>query len=279
MASQGRIAVFMSTFRCREWIADAIRSIVSQDCADLDLYVADDGGGDVSDELLTAFPRVTFLRIKERNGPYHANNILLQIVDSEYVGFQDADDWSAPERFSVQTDFLEKTGFDGCGTWCLHVDVNGDPIGFDVCPGAFDLFPAAMRTQALFHPTSLYRRGVFDVLGGFDVSTRFSADSEFIWRAHRQFSLANVPRFLYYRRLQPASLTQDAATGLNTPARESYFARIKAAIQDLGAASPAPCRLTTGQSVEFPPLDRIDWIRRGSGNKTLRQTELPEKRL
>jgi len=278
VAHHGRIAVFMPTFQCREWLGNAIRSVVFQNCLDLDLYVADDGGGDVSDELLTAFPQVTFLRIKEQSGPYYANNLLLQIVDSEYVGFQDADDWSAPERFRVQAEFLEETGLDGCGTWCLHVDINGDPIGFDVCPGACDLLPAAVRVSAPFHPTGLYRRKVFDLLGGFDASTRFSGDSEFIWRAHREFSLANVPRFLYYRRVRPASLTQDSATGINRPAREAYCARIQAGINALGSANPAPGRLITGQPVEFPPLDCIDWIRPGCGNKTLKHTALAEKR-
>jgi glycosyltransferase involved in cell wall biosynthesis len=269
----------MPTFRCREWIDSAIRSVVSQQLSNLDLYVADDGGSDVSDELLAEFPQVTFLRIRERRGPYHANNLMLQIVDSEYVGFQDADDWSAAERFSAQLSFLEKTGHDGCGAWCVHVDITCDPIGFDVCPGAFDLFPPAMRARVPFHPTSLYRRAVFDRLGGFDAGTSFAADSEFIWRAHRNFSLANVPKFLYYRRVRPSSLTQNADTGINRPSRAAYLAQIQVGIEALGlTGSPDPGTLATGAPVQFPPLHRIEWIRPGRGNQTLKQITLPEKR-
>ena len=279
MGSQ-RIAVFMPTRNCRPWIRQAISSVVSQDYRELDLYVLDDGGTDVTDELLASFPTVTFLGTSEQRGPYNANNLLLQLVESEYIGFHDADDWSAGDRFSSQVAFLQQTGFDGCGCWCVHVDLNGDPSGFDVCPGASDLFSTAARTAVPFHPTALFRQRVFAELGGFDISTQFGADTEFLWRAHLRFALGNVFRFLYTRRLRPESLTLDSKTGIDRPARHAYMTHVMAGIAALidSHANPPARMLVTGEPVQWPALDCIEWLRRGEGNRTLKPVTIPECR-
>jgi hypothetical protein len=129
--------------------------------------------------------------------------------------------------------------------------------------------------RLVFHPTTLYHRRVFDALGGFDMSTHFSADTEFIWRAHLDFSLANVPRFLYRRTVRPSSLTQNPLTGIRTPARQSYGELVRdraVAILEGRAAPPEPGVLTTGQRVEFPSLDCVRWIRPGKGNTTMKDS-------
>jgi glycosyltransferase involved in cell wall biosynthesis len=264
-----RVAVFMSTFQCRDWLPRAIASVIAQTYAPLDLYVVDDCSGDVDRDLLDRFPEVTFVRLRTQGGPYVADNLLLRLVPCDLVGFHDADDASEPDRFALQADFLDRTGADGCGCWCIHEDLNGDPVGFDVCPSADDLFEPAVRSRLPFHPASLYRRRVFDTLGGFDASTRFGADTEFIWRAHHRFALANVPRFLYRHLVRPSSLTLDRSTGIHRPAREAYRERLVRAAESLGDGEPLAGTLMTGAPVEFPSVDVIEWVRPRRGADAL----------
>lgn len=56
-----RVAVFMPTFRCREWLENAIASVVEQTWRPLDLYVVDDASGDLDRAVVTAFRQVTFI--------------------------------------------------------------------------------------------------------------------------------------------------------------------------------------------------------------------------
>jgi glycosyltransferase involved in cell wall biosynthesis len=267
----------MPTWKCREFLTRAISSVVRQTYSAVNLYVADDASGDLDSELMNRFPEVTFLEMRDQGGPYRIDNLLLSITESEYVAFHDADDCSVPYRFAAQITFLTGCRLDGCGSWCLHVDLNGDPVGFDSAPGQSGLPYKGAITSVVFHPATLYRRHVFDILSGFDTSTRFSADTEFIWRAHLNFSLANVAGFLYRRTVRPSSLTQNLLTGIHTPSREAYgnLVREKAiAIMEGRDPPPAPGFLTTGRPVEFPEFDCVRWIRPGNGNTTLRDISM-----
>jgi glycosyltransferase involved in cell wall biosynthesis len=269
-----RIAVFMPTWHCRPWLPRAIRSVLAQKCPHVDLYVVDDAGDDVDEELLEHFPQVSFLRMRERSGPYRIANLLLCLTESGFVAFQDADDWSSPERLPTQLAFLREQGFDGCGTWSLLVDLHGDPMGFEVNPENASLSMREQLNYALLHPTGLYRRRVFDLLGGFDDTVRFGADSEFLYRAAFSVELGNVQRFLYRRTIRPEALTQASNTGFHSAQRTAYLERITAAAEARKAtlaSPPPPDTLLNGSTLSPPSLDTVDWIRPGQGQTTLKR--------
>lgn len=268
------VAVFMPTWRCRSWLSRAIESVLAQTWPCVDLYVADDGGDDLDQELLRRHPEVTFLRLRERGGPYRIANLLLAITASDFVAFHDADDRSRPDRLAVELAFLEERGLDGCGSWYRMLDVHGDPIGFSTPP---EDASGAMRLSLgdqLLHPTSIYRREVFDRTGGFDQGTLFSGDTEFHYRASQRFVLGNVQRFLYDRTVRPDSLTQDPPTAISSPAREAYLSAVRAAAQaiiDGTAEPPADGTDLLGRSIQRPSTDVLDWVRPGRGNRTLKE--------
>src|SRR5438128_2083763 len=189
---QQRIVVIMPTYDCRAWLPRAINSIRCQTQPAIDLYVADDASDDVDEDLMTQFPEITFLKLRKQSGPYHIANLVISLTDSEFVGFQDADDWSSPQRFKSQVAFLHETEFEGCGSWFMLIDMNGDPVGFETCPenASFTLQHSSNGIPIL-HPSTLYYRRVFDRLGGYDHTTNFGADSEFFLRACFTVKLGN----------------------------------------------------------------------------------------
>lgn len=269
---QPRIAVFLPTWRCRAWLPRAIESILAQTWPHVDLYVADDASGDVDAELEERFPTVTFLTLRERGGPFLISNLLLAITESELVAFQDADDRSRPDRLAVQVDYLLDREYDACGSWCRHVDVWGDPVGFGTVPEHASVALRNRLINLFFHPTALYRREALDHLGGFDVEASFSGDTELSFRACFSLELGNVQRFLYERTFLPDSLTQSAETGLGTPPRRAYLEVLRNAADAVrrGAAPPpAPGTTLTGRTIERPDPSCIARLRPGRGNHTL----------
>jgi glycosyltransferase involved in cell wall biosynthesis len=275
---QARIAVFMPTWRCRAWLPRAIESVLAQTWPQVDLYVADDASGDVDAELEERFPTVTFLTLRERGGPFLISNLLLAITGSELVAFQDADDRSRPDRLAVQVDFLLDREYDACGSWCRHVDVWGDPVGFGTVPEHASLALRNRLVNLFFHPTALYRREALDHLGGFDVEASFSGDTELSFRACFSLELGNVQRFLYERTFLPDSLTQSAETGLGTPPRRAYLDAVRSAADAVRrgeAPPPAPGRTLTGRTIERPDPSCIARLRPGRGNRTLLREARP----
>lgn len=274
VSAPASVAVFMPTWKCRPWLRRAIESVLDQTWPRVDLYVADDGGDDVDGDLLRRFPEVTFLRLRERGGPYRIANLLLALTESDLVAFHDADDRSHPDRLAVEIAHLEESGLDGCGSWYRVLDLHGDPIGFATPPEDASGAMRRILGDQLLHPTTIYRRGVFDRTVGFDRDTMFSGDTEFHYRASHSFALGNVQRFLYDRTVRPDSLTQDPPTAINSPAREAYMGAVRAAAQaviDGAAEPPAEGVDLLGRPVRRTSMDVVDWLRPGRGNATLRE--------
>jgi glycosyltransferase involved in cell wall biosynthesis len=269
----GRIAVIMPTFKCRPWLRRAIDSVLSQTHPHIDLFVADDAGDDLDPQLLAQYPSVTFLRMRERTGPYGIVNQLLALTESEYVGFHDADDCCAPDRFAAQVAYLEREAFEACGSWVRLVDCNDDPLGFETYPSHASLAMCRKHSDALLHPSSLWRRSVFATLRGFDDSTRIAADTEFHLRAALFCEIGNVQKFLYNRLIRPGSLTQAPDTGVGSPARRRYIEPVRAAFAEIVAgrrAKPEPGTSLGGYAVGAPDPARIAWWRPGSAISTAR---------
>src|SRR5262249_36432731 len=85
----------------------------------------------------------------------------------------------------------------------------------------------ALGEDFVVHPvTLLCRRAVFDVLGGFDGTARFEADTDFLVRAQFACRIGNVPGCLYSYRARTGSLTTSPETGLTSPPRAAYRRRM-----------------------------------------------------
>jgi hypothetical protein len=79
------------------------------------------------------------------------------------------------------------------------------------------------RTFLLLHPTMVVRRSVFDLLGGFDGSTRIGADTDFVLRATHIARVSNLRQFLYVKRIRSGALTTSGDTGFGSARREEYL--------------------------------------------------------
>lgn len=69
------------------------------------------------------------------------------------------------------------------------------------------------------HPTTLVSGELVRRAGGFATGLRFGADSEFIHRVHYIARCVNVPRYCYFGRVRPDSLTGSPDTGHSSPRR------------------------------------------------------------
>jgi len=260
------IAVFLPTWRCRDWLPEAIASVVGQSHGNFHLFVCDDGGEDLDAGLLALFPQVTFLATGTAQGPYAIANMLAAITRSEFIAFQDADDISDSDRLSVQLNELLRLGLDAVGCNSRVIDIEGALVGVEVRPPAASLAIRACQTDLMLHPTSLFRRRVLEELGGFDSSTRFGADTELHFRAALTHDFGNVQKLLYTRRERPSSLTQSRSTGFGSIARASYSDRVKTALEDAlasGVMPPAGYTLT-GLEIAPPDLSGLHLIQPGN---------------
>lgn len=209
-------------FGCEDWLGDALESLLRQTTPLDAIAVIDDASPDDGELLSIAerFPQVTFLASDRNVGPYA---LVQQVIDSTWYDaylFQDADDWSAPDRLEKLLAAAGATGAELIGSWELRVLCDAGEVM--PVPYPVDASAVLARDPAAFpllHPTSLVSGELVDRVGGYSTGMRFSGDAEFLWRAAHAARIANVPAYCYYRRKRAESLTTAADTGLQSAAR------------------------------------------------------------
>ncbi|GIF10087.1 glycosyltransferase family 2 protein [Actinoplanes teichomyceticus] len=226
------LTVILPHYRCSTYLPSAVRSVLGQSLRELRLIVLDDCSPE--DDWLAALapfrgdPRLTVLRASRNVGHLRLKNAVLPMVTSRYIGFQDADDESEPERFAVQVAMLERGRADLVGCGYVQIDAQGRPQGVRRFPRYGNLWMRLGRSTVALHPTTVVRRSVFERLGGFDGTAEFGADTDFHLRLARLYRIRNTRRTLYRYRVWPQSLTSAPETGFGSPARQAYLARMVA---------------------------------------------------
>jgi len=228
----GDVAVIITNYRCQRWLPRAIGSILAQTYPPVRIIVVDDSSGDPDTFqcVLRQFAdsQIEWMATTRNIGQFRIYNHLLPAIGTKFVAFQDADDWSEPERIAALIGASSDRRLDIAGS---HIQ-RTDERNVELSP----LRPPEDVNQALrwrcrggviFGATTLCRADFLLSLGGFDGSTRFGADTDLTYRAVFAGRVGNVPRMLYHATVRHDSLSGDTATGFGSPARRDYRLRIR----------------------------------------------------
>ena len=127
---------------------------------------------------------MTLLRSDENIGPYRLVQQVIDDTDYDAYLFQDADDWSAPDRLERLLEHAEREGADMIGSQEVRIFCDeprrADPVAARrqrAVHGARDGVPAAASDHAGLARAAEGGRRVLDGL-------RFGGDAEFLRRAH-----------------------------------------------------------------------------------------------
>lgn len=96
-------SLILPCYNVEKYVARCAQSILSQDFADYEIILVDDGATDatpcICDELAAGDERIRVIH-KENGGLSSARNAGLEAARGEYVWFVDSDDWIAPGALS-----------------------------------------------------------------------------------------------------------------------------------------------------------------------------------
>lgn len=108
------VSIIMPAYNCEQYIADAIRSVLTQTYTDLELLIVDDCSTDKTADIVASFddPRIHYMRNEQNEGAALTRNKALRAAKGRYIAFLDADDLWAPKKLERQVAFMEKNGYD-----------------------------------------------------------------------------------------------------------------------------------------------------------------------
>jgi glycosyltransferase involved in cell wall biosynthesis len=220
------LTVVIPHFDSAQFLGTAVSSVLNQNYRDLSVLVVDDSSPtDEWKEALQPFSgdeRLTVLATSRNVGHYRIKNTVFSLIRSPYVGFQDADDISHPQRFARQVRVLERGRADvvGCDFDCI--DETGTPFERQRMVRNANLWMRFGKSFTVMHPASVLRREVLEQLHGFDGTATVAADTDFYLRAAYLFRIRNIRGALYQHRRWQGSLTARPDTGFGSPLRDDY---------------------------------------------------------
>jgi GT2 family glycosyltransferase len=227
------ISVIIPSYNHAAYIGEAVRSVLSQSMADLELIVVDDGSQDNSLEVLAGFSDAR-LRIDRQvnQGAHAAINRGLRQATGDYLAILNSDDAYHPQRLEKLVALLKNNPAIGlAGSYIQLIDQQGKSLGIkhgyrDCEPWALenpgrsfragDDLKAALLTENYFATSSNFVFPIrwFEQVGEFR-PLRFTHDWDYALRLANLAELALVPEpLMLYRVHASNTIRQDRATML-----------------------------------------------------------------
>ena len=219
------VSIIIPCYNVSSFIDKAIRSILSQTYSYLEIWIIDDASTDDTLQKINAFKddRIKVVSFKENTKKVGAVNEVLQKVNGEYIAFQDADDWSEPERIEQQLkEFAKDAALGICFTNYRYVGKKA------VAAGQIALTNEDLRNEFLNYTykrkpgttpticaTMMITKEALDKTGGYHpyFAGRVAEDIQWIYRIMKDFKGITIDKVLYNYCVRPGSLTEISSTG------------------------------------------------------------------
>jgi glycosyltransferase involved in cell wall biosynthesis len=202
------VSCVIPVYNGARYIAEAIQSVLDQTTPPAEIVVVDDGSSDGAEREVSRLAAAVVYVSQAHAGVAAARNHGVQRTSGSFLCFLDADDRLHRERLQLQLEaFARQPQLELCDAhsayfWSEELtaeDRQHDPR-----------FPNPFwkETRPGHIGTWLVRRAVFDRVGPFDPTLRFSEDTDWLLRFRDGGGLgATLPQVLSYRRLHRDNAT------------------------------------------------------------------------
>jgi glycosyltransferase involved in cell wall biosynthesis len=212
--STPHVSVIMPVYNAGAYLGQALHGIAAQTYRDFEVVIVDDGSTEPATATLLAeaarTPNVTVHRVPN-GGPARARNLAIERARGAYILPHDADDWLAPTFLERTVGVLDAEPDVGIAyTW---VGLVGRHHGTWET-GGFSL--EELLSRCTIHVCSLYRRAIWEQVGGYDPRFVESCEDWDFWigAASRGWKGRGIPEVLaYYRRAETSREFSSRAPG------------------------------------------------------------------
>ena len=104
-----KVSVLIPTYNRRQYVVEAIESVLAQDYSDMEIIVVDDGSTDGTESALKPYLSDIRLIRTENRGPASARNVGMAAARGEYIAWLDSDDLYYPFKIELQAGLLDRS--------------------------------------------------------------------------------------------------------------------------------------------------------------------------
>src|SRR5882672_1519228 len=202
------ISVVMPVHNALPFLDESINSILEQTLSDFEFVILDDASTDDSLKLLREWSvrdkRIHLYEGNKRLGLSGSSNAVVAKARAPIVARMDADDIAHPDRLRRQWNVIEsRPDVAVIGTLCNGIDRSGR----EVRPR--DRWRLVRRSVYIPFPhgSAMFRRDVFDQVGGYDEKSNAGEDQDLFARMAARGLVLTLPDILYSYRYHSNNAT------------------------------------------------------------------------
>jgi glycosyltransferase involved in cell wall biosynthesis len=207
-----KVSIVLPTYNGSRRLRQSIESCLNQTYENLELVVIDDGSTDSTPQIVGSYKdqRVRYFRHKKNLGLPRALNAGFAQTHGKYLTWTSDDNEFLPTAIEELLSFLKKSK--GADLVYADFEANYWETGFTQIRRMPDTLELDKRNSigACF----LFRRNVYEVIGGYDPRYRLVEDYEYWIRISKRFKAVHYPKLLYLYGEHSKSLTRAKRSGV-----------------------------------------------------------------
>jgi glycosyltransferase involved in cell wall biosynthesis len=192
------VSVVIPVFNGERFLREAVQSVLDQQYAPLEIIIVDDGSTDGTATVARSLPEAVRYLHQPNQGPAAARNRGIEQAQGGLIAFADADDLWPPAKLELQLPYL----------------IN-DP-GVEIVMGRVQLLSETGLTESAFSVNlgcAVIRKSVFDRVGLFDETMRYSEDVDWFMRARESgAAIMTIDAVTLFYRQHEQNMTRGKST-------------------------------------------------------------------
>ena len=195
------VSVISAYYNREDYVNESVQSLLEQTYENLEIIIIDDGSTDNTYQRLAQFSDSRLKIVTHENmGFVKSFRKAIELSKGEYIAVHGSGDISFPERIEKQAALLQENddiGVVGCYVKDIDALSHHEYVrDFDVPKRAL----AELKRRNLFtHGEVMYRRSLYDEVGGYRTFFNFSQDYDLWLRMSLVSNFASVKEVLYAR--------------------------------------------------------------------------------
>lgn len=212
----GKVTVFMPVYNAGKYLGEAIRSILNQTYKDFELLIIDNCSTDNSVPIVESYndTRIRLVVNNENIGLAGSRNKALEICDSEYIAFLDADDIAMPDRLMKQVQYMDgHKNIAAVGSYAAIIDGygNGKDMFRPQLLNSNYIRAYMVFNNAVANSSAMVRKSVIDNNNIRYADNCYGVEDYKFWCGLIKYGeIANMGEILLKYRATPGSITAEA---------------------------------------------------------------------
>jgi glycosyltransferase involved in cell wall biosynthesis len=200
--SAGLVSVVLPTYKRAHLLGSAIRSVLDQTYANLELLVVDDNSPDDTSQVVASFgdPRIRYVRNESNLKLPRTLNRGFSLSRGDYLTWTSDDNLYRENALGRMVDaMLERQCDFVYADYYLFADLDSDGKPVDV---HHDRLPDIVQLEKGNHIGAcfLYSRAAYDAVGEYDPELFLVEDYDYFMRIAKRFPMCHIAEPLYYFR-------------------------------------------------------------------------------